>query len=365
MFPMLGPLDLAKPGDPTRMKAQQARRERAQAGKTLGRDLARGNVRDAAAALIEMKQQERDDADVDALDALVGLGHGGSRRRRMRGGVGEEEAAARAAYAEAKKSLVECLGKTRALVGRLVSDNLLTIVGTSFALQSGLGQTGVALAAAGAGVAAPYVIGGAVSLMAAMAIYRVARTILMITAEEAQKVGKAAEATAIVQDLKAIDLRASEMIAGPDPVQAAKDLFNDPKYKDAVKAAFRKGAAKQLEEALNKGKAAAAKEKRAAARAAREAAAKAAAAAAPPAEPVAAEAAEAAGVEEAEAAKEEVAAANAAADEIEREADSKAPAGQGGRRRSTSRRHRRASGPRRTRRSSSGRHRGYSRRRRE
>lgn len=38
---------------------------------------------------------------------------------------------------------------------------------------------------------------------------------------------------------------------------------------------------------------------------------------------------------------------------------------QGGRRRSTSRRYRRASGPRRTRRSSSGRHRGYSRRRRE
>ena len=341
-----------------------AREEREAAGKMLAEMGQTPEIRNAAKSLVWMKNQDvADNALLDEFDALI-MARGG-RRRRMRGG--DPEADARAAFAAAKGAFAGFMTKTRELIGKLVGDNILTIVGTGIALNTGAGAAGLEIVKAAAGAGAPYVIGASVALMAAMAIYRMVRTILVITAEESSKVIGEAAKTALASDLKALDAAAAAMIADPNPVDAARTLFDEAKYSDAVKAAFKKGAAAQLKTMVESGKAKTAREKRQAARDAaaaaagaaeamdQEAAAAAAAAAAPPA------AAQAPPVAEAQAGQAVV--AEVAVLEQRLEGESKHQ--DGGRRLTSRRRRHRVSVPRRTRRSSSGRRRGGSRRRRE
>jgi hypothetical protein len=235
-------------------------------------------IRSAADILNRMKSQEVADNELLAeFDGLVAPR--GGRRRRMRGG--DPEADARAAFAAAKSAFAGFMTKTRELIGKLVGDNILTIAGTGIALNTGAGAAGLEIVKAAAGAGAPYVIGASVALMAAMAIYRMVRTILVITAEESSKLGAAAATTALASDLAALDKAAAAMIASPNPVDAARTLFDEAKYSAAVKAAFKRGAAAQLKTMVESGRAQTAREARADARAA----AAAAAAAAPPAAP--------------------------------------------------------------------------------
>ena len=341
-----------------------AREERNAAGKMLAEMGQTPEIRNAAKSLVWMKNQ--DVADNALLDEFEALSNRRGGRRRMRGG--DPESDARAAFAAAKGAFAGFMTKTRELIGKLVGDNILTIVGTGIALNTGAGAAGLAIVKTAAGAGAPYVIGASVALMAAMAIYRMVRTILVITAEESSKVIGEAAKTALASDLKALDAAAAAMIADPNPVDAARTLFDEAKYSDAVKAAFKRGAAAQLKTMVESGKAKTAREKRQAARDAAAAAAAAAeamdqeaaaaAAAAPPA------AAQAPPVAEAQAGQAVVADVAVLEQEYEREhEDGKHQ--DGGRRLTSRRRRHRVSGPRRTRRSSSGRRRGGSRRRRE
>jgi hypothetical protein len=327
------------------------------AAKTLATMGETAEIRSAADILNRMKNQEvADDALLAEFQTLSEKRAGGGRRR-MRGG--NPEAEARAAFTAAKSSFADFMKKTRELVGKLVGDNMLTIFGTGIALNTGAGAAGLEIVTAAAGAGAPYVIGASVAVMAAMAIYRMVRTILVITAEESSKViGKAAE-TALGQDLMALDAAAAAMIASSNPVAQARTLFDEAKYSAAVKAAFKRGAAAQLKTMVESGKAQTARDARAAARAA---------AAAPPAAPPAAaamneEVPAPAPIAEAQAAQ---AVVEEVAGPLQQRLESDSKHQDGGRRRLTSRRRRRAAYlPRQTRRSSSGRRRGYSRRRRE
>ena len=339
---------------------------------TMGRT---SEIRTAADILNRMKNQEvADRALLDEFQALSNVR--GGRRRRMRGGNPETEA--RAAFAAAKDAFAGFMAKTRALIGKLVGDNILTIAGTGIALNTGAGAAGLQIVTTAAGAGAPYVIGASVALMAAMAIYRMVRTIIIITAEEGGKVATEAARTALITDLQALDKAAADMIASPDPVDEAKKLFDAPRYQAAVNIARTRAAAAQLKSMVESGKTETARDARAKAREAAEKAKKApqaAAAAAPPAAAMNEEAPAPAPVAEAKAGQAVVAAVAAAAEAVDTKAAGPpgppmspivVPDQDGQGRRLTSRRRRhRASAPRRTRRSSSGRRQGGSRRRRE
>lgn len=334
-----------------------AREQRDAAGKTLANLGQSEEIRNAAKSLVWMKNQEvADNALLDEFEALSNVR--GGRRRRMRGG--DPEADARAAFAAAKGAFAGFMTKTRELIGKLVGDNILTIVGTGIALNTGAGAAGLEIVKTAAGAGAPYVIGASVALMAAMAIYRMVRTIIIITAEEGGIVATEAAKTALLTDLQALDKAAANMIASPDPVGEAKKLFDAPRYKAAAAAARARAAADQLKTMVDSGKTETARAARAAARAAAEKA-KAAPPAAPPAAAMNEEAPAPAPVDEAKAGQEIVKEVAAAAANIN--SDSKHQ--DGGRRLTSRRRRHRVSAPRRTRRSSSGRRQGGSRRRRE
>ena len=347
--------------------AADARRQRAanepyrNAGVTLATMGRTSEIRTAADILNRMKNQEvADKALLDEFQALSNVR--GGRRRRMRGGNPETEA--RAAFAAAKDAFAGFMAKTRALIGKLVGDNILTIAGTGIALNTGAGAAGLEIVKTAAGAGAPYVIGASVALMAAMAIYRMVRTIIIITAEEGGTLATEVAKTALLTDLQALDKAAADMIASPDPVDEAKKLFDAPRYQRAVNIARTRAAAAQLKSMVESGKTETARAARVAAREAAEkarAAPPAAAAAAPPAAAMNEEAPAPEPVAEAQAGQVVVSAVAAAAANIN--SDSKHT--DGGRRLTSRRRRHRVSAPRRTRRSSSGRRQGGSRRRRE
>lgn len=332
---------------------------------TMGRT---SEIRTAADILNRMKNQEvADKALLDEFQALSNVR--GGRRRRMRGGNPETEA--RAAFAAAKDAFAGFMAKTRALIGKLVGDNILTIAGTGIALNTGAGAAGLAIVKTAAGAGAPYVIGASVALMAAMAIYRMVRTIIIITAEEGGTLATEVAKTALLTDLQALDKAAADMIASSDPVEEAKKLFDTPRYQAAVNIARTRAAAAQLKSMVESGKTETARAARAAAREAAEKAKKAPPAAAAAAPPAAAAAPPAAAMNEEAPAPEPVAEAQAgqvvvsavAAAAANINSDSKHT--DGGRRLTSRRRRHRVSAPRRTRRSSSVRRQGGSRRRRE
>jgi hypothetical protein len=312
---------------------------------------------------------ENDDAKlVGAFDGVKG-----GRRRRMRGGAGEEEAA-RQAYQASKAAFGGFIASIRTLIGKVVADNLFTIAGTSAALSTNVGTMAVTKIAGYAGLAAPYAIGATAGLMMVLAVYRTVRTAIIITAQEAATAKDAVKGTALVQDLGALDKMAADAIDNPNPMKAARMILANARMKTAIQAALNsKAAGKDFPELVQK-----AKMVTRAAKAAEDAAAAAA-------EP--ADAAAAAEPAPADVPPPDPDAAAALHDEMQAqpEAAGEEEDGMGGQgamrgrpgmpppspivarggRRLTSRRRRRAAYlPRQTRRSSSGRRRGYSRRQR-
>jgi hypothetical protein len=314
---------------------------------------------------------EKDDAKlVSAFDGVKG-----GRRRRMRGGAGEEEAA-RQAYQASKAAFGGFIASIRTLIGKVVADNLFTIAGTSAALSTNVGTMAVTKIAGYAGLAAPYAIGATAGLMMVLAVYRTVRTAIIITAQEAATAKDAVKGTALVQDLGALDKMAADAIADPDPMKAARTILADAKMKAAIQAALNsKAAGKDFPELVQHAKrvtrAAKAAEDAAAAAAANPADAAAAAEPAPgdvpPPDPAAAAALDDAMQAQPEApGEEEDGMGGQGAMRGRPGMPAPSPIVVRGGRRLTSRRRRRAAYlPRQTRRSSSGRRRGYSRRRRE